>query len=193
MVEGAERVSEGGVGRYGGARRDGDASFRFVRTRVGWAGDKTTQLARWLAYDPQLARSWPHARITEPRHSGTLPVRPSARVPHLSFRQLGVPAWSARGGPECQAERRAWPQAPSGQGPHGSGGVPVRARVRVLPAVPNRPAQQTVGGCVTSPNRIACRRAAECSPSSSLLVCGPPVAVCLLVVTANSDGVYTCQ
>lgn len=126
------RADQRGRGRSIRRRTVGRRRELPVRTRVGWAGDKTTQLARsW-----PRARSQPHARITEPRHSA---VRPSARVPHLSFRQLGVPAWSAREGPECQAERRAWPQAPSGQGPHGSGGVPARARVRVLPAMPNRP------------------------------------------------------
>lgn len=197
VVEGAERISEGGVGRYGGARRDGDASFRFVRTRVGtgqatkrrsshggWRGVRCA--ARAIVAPPQSTPR-PHHRTEALRHSarppefltsrfGSSACRPGARARARGARRRG-----ARGR-KRQADKARTGVGACAPGP-GSGSC--------RPCQIDRPAQQTVGDCVTSPNRMPCRRAAECSPSSSLLVCGPPV--CLLVVTANNDGVYTCQ
>jgi hypothetical protein len=150
------------------------ADFRGKRDRQKLA----QKLAVWPRLQLLAARIGP-----ESQPKGASPLVSAARRAGLErARGPGVPGGEARVAASAKRTRPAR---------DGSGGVPARARVRVLPAVPNRPAQQTVGGCVTSPNRIACRRAAECSPSSSLLVCGPPV--CLLVVTANNDGVYTCQ
>jgi hypothetical protein len=90
------RADQRGRGRSIRRRTAGRRRELPVRTyaRGHWAGDKTTQLARWLAWRTMRSSRDRGPAAVNPTPASpnrdTPALCPSARVPHLSFRQLGV-------------------------------------------------------------------------------------------------------